>query len=550
MFSVYKRLALAVISIIFLNLSYADNSIQTLRIEQPKKIECKKSSLDKQDVEPYQWNGWGNGLDQKRFQSSSISNISLKNISKLKLLWAYGFSSSNKVDAQPTVIGNVVYSSGGTNLIHAIDLLTGCKVWSASLSGRVRTAIVTGEIDNKTILYFGDQNGIAYAYDALNGKKIWEKRLDNHPLVQITGSPVLFNSVVYFPTSSAREEGAATDPNYPCCTFRGSLSALKANDGSVIWKTYTISEVPTKNKTDNLGPSGAGIWSSPAIDVESGTIYVGTGNNFSFPATNTSDSIMALSIDSGSILWVKQITPRDTTNVSCYTENRKNCPTPAAPDYDFASSVIIVKDSQNRKILLAGQKSGVVTALDPDKNGEVIWQKKVGNGSPLGGIQYGMTTDGKLVYAAISYISLQRSTSSTKGAQQGHDGWYFLDSRGGGLHALDIFTGELKWTTPHPGCKQIPGCSQAQSAALTSSDDFVLSGGMDGVLRAYASENGKIVWEVDTKINLKSNNGMSVKGGSIDGPGPVIVNNMLLVTSGYQFQGGIPGNALLAFALE
>ena len=134
MFSVYKRLALAVISIIFLNLSYADNSIQTLRIEQPKKIECKKSSLDKQDVEPYQWNGWGNGLDQKRFQSSSISNISLKNLSKLKLLWAYGFSSSNKVDAQPTVIGNVVYSSGGTNLIHAIDLLTGCKVWSASLS--------------------------------------------------------------------------------------------------------------------------------------------------------------------------------------------------------------------------------------------------------------------------------------------------------------------------------------------------------------------------------------------------------------------------------
>ncbi len=142
------------------------------------------------------------------------------------------------------------------------------------------------------------------------------------------------------------------------------------------------------------------------------------------------------------------------------------------------------------------------------------------------------------------------STSSTKGAQQGYDGWYFLDSRGGGLHALDIKTGELKWTMPHPGCNQVPGCSQAQSAALTASNDFVLSGGLDGILRAYASENGKVIWEVDTKVNLKSNSGMTVKGGSIDGPGPVLIKNMLLVTSGYLFQGGIPGNALLAFSLD
>ena len=550
MFTAYIRIAVLLFNFFYINIVFADQSTQTLQIEQPKKIECKKNTIEKQDIQNYQWNGWGNGLNQKRFQSSSISRIALKDFSKLKLSWAYAFTNSNKVDAQPTVIGNVIYSSGGTNLIHAIDLLTGCKIWSVSLSGRVRTAIVAGEIDSKSLLFLGDQNGVAYAYDALNGKKIWEKKLDDHPYTQITGSPILFNSVVYFPTSSGREEGAATDPNYPCCTFRGSLSALRANDGSDIWKTYTISEIPQKNKNEKFGPSGAGIWSSPTVDPENGTIYVATGNNFSLPATNTSDSILALSLVNGSILWVKQVTSRDTTNVSCYTENRKNCPSLGAPDYDFASSVILTKDRQNKKILLAGQKSGVITALDPDKNGEIIWQKKIGDGSPLGGIQYGMTTDDNNVYAAISFVSVQRSTSSTKGAQQGHDGWYLLNSRGGGLHALDISTGDIKWSTPHPGCNQIPGCSQAQSAALTSGEDFVLSGGLDGFMRAYSNVSGKIIWEVDTKINLKSNNGMTVKGGSIDGPGPILVNNMLLVSSGYLFQGGIPGNALLAFSLE
>ena len=400
----FKRIVISFVSVTCFNQAYADLAVKTLTPDQPPKIDCNKIDSEKVKLEPYQWNGWGNGLEQSRFQSTSFTNITQQNLSKLKLAWVYGFTNSNKVDAQPTVLGNVIYSSGGSNSIHAIDLGSGCKLWSTSISGRVRTAIVAGEFDRKTLLFFGDQNGVAYAYDALSGKKIWEKKLDDHPLTQITGSPVLYDSVVYFPTSSGREEGAATDPSYPCCTFRGSLSALRAVDGSLIWKTYTISETPSKNKNDRLGPSGAGIWSSPTIDAESRVIYVATGNNFSLPATNTSDSILALSLDNGSILWVKQVTPRDTTNVSCYTDNRKNCPSPAAPDHDFSSSVILAKDSQKRKILLAGQKSGVVTALDPDKNGEIVWQKKVGNGGSLGGIQYGMSADSNFVYAAISNL--------------------------------------------------------------------------------------------------------------------------------------------------
>jgi polyvinyl alcohol dehydrogenase (cytochrome) len=517
-------------------------SIQNINCDKIKSFE---KTLDGSSI----WNGWGNGYEQARFQPASVGKLFSNNLGSLKLAWAYGFSNSNKVDAQPTIIGTRIFSSGGSNTVHAIDLATGCKVWSTSLPGRIRTTIVASKIDNKLYLFLGDQNGIAYAVDADTGKKIWSKRLDTHPYAQITGSPVVFNSVVYFPTSSGWEEGLSANPSYQCCTFRGSLSALNAADGSVIWKTYTIQEPAAKNSAGRMGPSGAGIWSSPTIDAAEGKIYVATGNNFSLPATTTSDAVIALSLNDGSILWTKQITAKDVTNNSCYESNRSNCPIPGAPDHDFAASVILVTTDQNRKILVAGQKSGVVTALDTSKSGEILWQKKVGSGSPLGGIQYGMASDGKKIYAAISFIQSVKSTSSTTGAQQGIDGWYVLGSRGGGLHALDVVSGEIKWSTPHPGCNKVPGCSQAQSAAVTATDGFVLSGGLDGVLRAYSSDDGKIIWETDTKISVKGNNGVTARGGSMDGPGPVIAHGMILVNSGYQMFGGIPGNALFAFSL-
>jgi polyvinyl alcohol dehydrogenase (cytochrome) len=543
----YRAIALAA-SLLMMAPAFAEQSSASPPLQ---KIECDKiRSSDKTLMEPPVWNGWGNGHEQARFQAESIGKLSANNLGKLKLLWAYGFSNSNKVDAQPTVIGNRIFSSGGSNAIHAIDLSTGCKIWSTSVSGRVRTTIVASEIEGKLYLFLGDQSGTAYALEAESGKRVWSKRLDSHPYAQITGSPVVFNSVVYFPTSSGLEEGASANSSYLCCTFRGSLSALKATDGSVIWKTYTIQETATKNNMGRMGPSGAGIWSSPTIDPNAGKIYVATGNNFSLPATGTSDAIIAMSLENGSIIWTKQITPKDVTNNSCYESNRTNCPIAGAPDHDFASSVMLVTADQNRKILIAGQKSGVVTALDPEKNGDILWQKKIGNGSPLGGIQYGMASDGKKIFAAISFIQTIRSSSSTNGAQQGVDGWYVLGSRGGGLHALDILSGDIKWSTPHPGCKQVPGCSQAQSAAVTATDGFVLSGGLDGVLRAYSSDDGKIIWEVDTKITVKGNNGVTARGGSLDGPGPVIVPKMILVNSGYQMFGGIPGNALFAFGLS
>jgi polyvinyl alcohol dehydrogenase (cytochrome) len=540
------------VKVLSASLALSAHAKDLTNIVQPSLPNCDKIDQKLTFENKHHWNGWGSNITNTRHQPESIGQISARDLGKIRIKWAYGFPGSTKVDAQPTVFGNRIFSSGGTNTIHSIDLDTGCKLWSTTVYSRVRSTIVAGEVGKNILLFFGDQAGWAYALDASNGRKVWSKKIDSHNLAQVTGSPVFHNSIVYFPASSGWEEAAAANSSYDCCTFRGSISALNAADGSTRWKTYTISEHAKKVNLSKgrYGPSGAGVWSSPTIDVDKDRIYITTGNNFSLPATETSDSIIALSLDSGRILWTKQILANDVTNVSCYVAGQPNCPFSSAPDHDFGSSAILLKLEDDKRLLLAGQKSGVVTAIDPDKDGAIVWQRRIGQGSPLGGIQFGMSTDGRHVYAANSFMQHSKSSSSVRGAQPGVDDWYLLGSRGGGIHALDVRNGDIKWSRAHPGCNQTPGCSQAQSAAVTSTDSFVLSGGLDGILRAYSVINGEILWEVDTKVSVKGSNGTIAKGGALDGPGPVIVSGIMLVNSGYQMFGGVPGNALFAFHVE
>jgi polyvinyl alcohol dehydrogenase (cytochrome) len=196
----------------------------------------------------------------------------------------------------------------------------------------------------------------------------------------------------------------------------------------------------------------------------------------------------------------------------------------------------------------------VVTAIDPDRDGAVIWQRRIGKGSAMGGVQWGMATDGNKIYAAVSDLAVYPAASGTAGAQPlGFNPAFVFraDSRvGGGLHALKIDSGEEVWLTPHPGCNDVPGCSPAQSAAVTAIPGVVFSGGVDGVLRAYSADDGRILWDVDTKGEYHTVNGVTGDGGSIDGAGAVVVGGMLYVTSGSAFVGTIPGNVLLAYSID
>jgi polyvinyl alcohol dehydrogenase (cytochrome) len=319
------------------------------------------------------------------------------------------------------------------------------------------------------------------------------------------------------------------------------VAALRIKDGSQVWKTYTIREKPKQTGKNQWGPSGASIWGAPTIDAKRGLLYVTTGDNFSAPATNLSDAVVALELATGRIAWSRQTTPGDVWNSSCSQKN--DCP---GPDYDYGSSVLLEKDGNGRELLLAGQKSGVVYALDPDKKGEVVWQVRVAKGGINGGVQWGMASDGQRVYAASSDVVRMPGSNSDRFDPRPRP----LDSaQGGGLTALRISSGEKVWYTPPAGCNDRPGCSPAQSAAVTAIPGVVFSGSLDGHLRAYSAEEGKVLWDFDTVREYQTVNGVSGSGGSLNGPGPVVVGGMLFVNSGYG-RAGIAGNVLLAFAPE
>jgi polyvinyl alcohol dehydrogenase (cytochrome) len=186
--------------------------------------------------------------------------------------------------------------------------------------------------------------------------------------------------------------------------------------------------------------------------------------------------------------------------------------------------------------LVVGQKSGVVHALDPDQEGKVLWQTRVGKGGALGGIMWGSAADQDRVYVANSDLWFLS------------DGTQRLDpAAGGGLFALDLANGKIMMQVPPVPCGERSQCSPALSAAVSLIPDVVFSGGVSGFLRAYATDDARLLWEIDTAHDYATVNGIPAHGGAIDGPGPVIVDGMLYVNSGYGQWSGLPGNALLAF---
>jgi polyvinyl alcohol dehydrogenase (cytochrome) len=505
-----------------------------------------------------QWSGWGAAPTQQRFQPAERARLGADAIPRLTLKWAFGFPGASAAYGQPSIAGNRLFVGSSDGTVYALAADTGCLHWTFKAEAQVRTAISIGTAGNVPAIYFGDQKAYAYAVNAMTGAQLWKTRVDEHPAARITGAPTLANGRLYVPASSS-EEGLAANPQYPCCTFRGSVSALDASTGAVIWKSYTIAETPkpvrqNKAGTQLSGPSGAAVWSSPTVDLDGGMVFVTTGDSYSDPAADTSDAFVAFDLKTGKLLWSRQMTSGDAFTVDCdFPESiRANCPAANGPDFDFGSSAVLVSLGNGRRALIAGQKSGFVHAIDPDRRGEILWQRKIGQGGRLGGIQWGIAADASHVYAAVSDVQMTAPLPDGKGGRATILGVPMMlkPDAGGGLYALDLKTGEIAWKTPHPGCNSTPGCSPAQSAATTAIPGVVFSGGLDGHLRAYDATKGGIIWDVDTGRKFDTVNGVAATGGSLDGSGAVVVDGAVYVNSGYIFTGHTPGNVLLAFSVE
>ena len=487
------------------------------------------------------WNGWGPGPSNTRY--TAASGIALNNVGKLRLKWAYAFGGDVTAFGAPTVLGKTLFVGSAGGAVQALSTDSGCVHWVYQADGPVRSAIVAVPNGKTHVLVFTDLTGWAYGLEAGSGRLLWKKKPEPHDTTRLTGSAAVHDGVVFIPAASW-EETRSSNPDYPCCTFRGSVTALRARDGVQVWKTYTVRDKPRElgkrpGSVGTWGPSGAGVWGSPTVDLKRGLLYIATGDNFSTPATDMSDSVLALELKTGRIVWSKQVTPGDIFGGACAGAG---CP---GPDYDFGSSVVMEKLPTGRDILLAGQKSGVVYALDPDQKGAILWQTRVGKGGTNGGVQWGMASDGRQVYAAVS--DLARKTAPGTVVQVGLPP---DPAKGGGLTALRISDGEKVWYVAPQPCGTRPKCSPAQPAALTEIPGVVFSGSDDGHLRAYATEDGHILWDFDTVRNYETVNGVPGKGGSLDGAGPVLAGGMLFVNSGYARNGAIAGNVLLAFAPE
>lgn len=493
------------------------------------------------------WNGWSPSTDNTRYQLPEQAGLSTTQVRHLKLKWAFGYPGDVIAFAAPTVLRDTLFLGSAGGSVQAINAKTGCVYWVFQANGPVRAAIQAVPDGSRTALVFVDQIGSVYSLDAMTGRQIWKRRVEDHEATRLTASPVAVDGVVFIPAASW-EESRSLDPQYPCCTFRGSVTALRVRDGSVLWKTYTIGP-PKKTGVNSAGaeqwgPSGAPVWSAPTVDTKRGVLYVTTGDNYSLPATASSDAVMALDIKTGRIVWSQQTTPNDVYTSSCRRKG-PNCPAENGPDYDFGSSALLLRLANGREILAAGQKSGVVYGLDPDQKGKILWQTRIGRGGINGGVQWGMASDGQNIYASVSDIVSVMNTAGPIG------GATFDPARGGGLTALRPADGSKAWFAPsHPCDPPRPGCSPGQSAALTVIPGVVFSGSLDGHLRAYSTEDGEVLWDFDTAKEYSTVNGVAAHGGSLDGAGPVVVNGMVFVNSGYPRNGGMPGNVLLAFAPE
>jgi polyvinyl alcohol dehydrogenase (cytochrome) len=538
--------------------------------EMPAQAFCstKDSVFDKPFAGSY-WNGWGVDLNNRRSQPGNMAGLPADQVGRLKLKWAFGVPAVTDVLAQPTVAGGRLFFGTITGRVYSIDAGSACIYWEFDAGAPVHTAISIGPADGRWVAYFGDsraKGAHVYAVDAVTGRLIWKTTVDDSRFSGISGSPVLASGKLYVPVTSD-EDAQAVNSAYQCCLFRGSLVALDAVTGKTVWKSYTIAEParPFRKNSRGVwqwGPSGAGIWSAPTVDMTKRAIYVATGDSHSDPAATTSDAILAFDMDTGAMLWSRQTTAGDVWNAACALGDPENCPEAHGSDLDFGAPPILIDLPGGKQALIASQKSGVVYALDPDRQGIIVWHTRVGKGIATEGIVSGPAVDEQNVYVARSDFS--DAFSGKPDSQQPWRRWInseftWLWSRakiralssddGGGMFALRLDSGARVWYTP-PQCDGKERCRPAQRGAVTRIPGIVFSGSVDGHLRAYSTDDGRVIWTADTARPYVTVNGVKAAGGSLGGPGPVVVGGVLYVNSGDVAARGLAGNVLLAFSID
>ena len=515
---------------------------------------------------------WGLGGHNRRFVDDEKSGITRDNVGSLELAWSLAFPKVTDMRSQPAIIGDTLYFGDKTGKLYAIDRRSGCIRASNEVLSGIRSAITAITLnDGSKLLVFADSMASIFAVDPDSLEVVWQEAARLYETSVITGSISYHNGRLLVPVSSY-EVAVSGSPTHVCCKSHGGVIALDAGSGARLWEWHGTTDATVQGQNsagmDLYGPSGVSVWSTPAIDAKRNRIYIGTAENLSHPATDTSDAVVALDMDSGELIWRFQAIPDDVWNAACLNDGA-NCPENAGGDFDFGASIIIAELPGGDEVLLAGQKSGDVFALNPDpdnRDGQLVWHRRVSNAAigpnlaqttTNGGIHWGMALSGQRLLVAASDPERDRPE-------------YVPNP---GIHALNLADGAVLWNQKiERGCfieeankpliglknmssgkkqnfEELYRCSfyYGLSAALTATPELVFSGGLDGKVRAFDLESGEILWQTTTAQPFDTVNGVKGHGGSIDVTGQVLADGWLYVQSGYSMFGQLPGNVLLAY---
>jgi polyvinyl alcohol dehydrogenase (cytochrome) len=513
--------------------------------EQTSLLKCSRQLVESDLKSGLNWTSKGNGPLNKRYQKNT--NINSSNIKNLKLKWAFRLKGYD-ARSQPIAIGNLILVATKDTL-YALDSDTGCSFWSFKSPSEFRVSPAYAK-EAGSYMFAVDQELITYKVDLLEGKLVWKTQLPRESDWNLSsGSISIVDSHLIIPISTVETIAPLINPIYECCTTSGGIAKVDVQNGELIW--YHRVEKPAEYvgkvrviRTKKYAPSVSDVWNTPGIDLTRNLVFFGTGQSLQSPASEFSDAIIALDLNTGERAWSTQTLAGDAFNMACVLPIARQwgCPVENGPDFDFGASVIKSFTSNKEEIYLAGQKSGWAFGMKPS-NGEIIWKNRIGMGGVLGGIHTGMATDDERLYV----------TNSDRDGSRKYD-W---DPKPG-VYALNIDTGEIIWTFPlDDDCKKRNevtdgngNCFKGFSAPPSVGSDVVFAGALDGRLFGIEKKTGKYLWEFDTLQFFQTVDGTKAFGGSMDIAGPVITKDQLIVMSGYGTHGQFPGNVLLVFELE
>ncbi|CAB1368607.1 PQQ-binding-like beta-propeller repeat protein [Denitratisoma oestradiolicum] len=463
--------------------------------------------------------------------------IGASDLPRLKLKWAYAYPGG--IGSEPIVAGGRVFTSTGTGDVVSLDAQTGCTRWIYATERSIRRVSVGAPASqpNKPLVFVGDTKGTVYGIDANTGALRWKTEVEEHVLTRLTASPTLAGDRLFVPISSM-EDPLTHDPDYPCCTFRGGVVALDATSGKLLWKTHTIAQPPQpsgKKTAKGLplsSPAGASIWTPLVADVKRQVVYAATGESYDMDDPKGAYSIMAFDMATGAVRWQQStLPPAKVRDAECKARGED---TDCRNIFGFGSPPLLATLPNGRQLVMAGQKYGVVYAMDPDRQGRIVWRNKVAYGGDVGGIMYGMASVGGQLYVPIGDVDAKPGQNP------------------GAVLKLNLANGKQLWRTPAPPPRCTwgeRGCHAAQSASVALLPDFALVGSWDGHLRAYDNASGKILWETDTARKFPAVNGIEAEGGAVSGYAQAVVNGAVYVASGAASQRR-PGNALLVYTVD